>query len=113
MIDVVIERSRWNNYSAPRDFTYLKWPEDGSMCCMGFMCLAAGVPEDRLLNVERPDYLDIVPAPFKGQSSIIHELIGLNDEECSAVRDSEVREQRITNAAVALGFQVTFEGELS
>lgn len=52
---VEISRAKWGR-GQPIG-SALKRGDDGKMCCLGFVCVAAGVPEEKLVNVGYPGNL--------------------------------------------------------
>lgn len=128
MIDVVIDRSRWSTYLSTDKDSMLLNPETGKMCCMGFMCLAAGSPEEDLCNMLSPLFLKEIPEQFLEKSGAVGSLMNANDlrgivtpqgdwedmlEQDPKGLPQEDREDMIIKIAATIGFRVTFEGELT
>ncbi len=88
--------------------------EDGKKCCLGFMCLAAGVPvasmwcrsapTDLVLSKDRA----LLPELFVSHSYKVAVLMELND---SITLQDNVREFELIKGFKSLGIKVTFTGE--
>lgn len=123
LIPLVIDRERWARGGKPG--TLLLNDKDGSMCCLGFACLAAGVPSSKLIDMGSPEDLAITPALAafvtqeedpdsyddeeisyrSGNNSSTEAAIDVNDDK--ELTDPE-REDRLKPILAKLGFDVTF-----
>lgn len=55
MTRIEISRARWGRGQSTG--SALKRVDDGKMCCLGFVCLAAGIPEENLEGMGYPHSL--------------------------------------------------------
>lgn len=110
MIDVLIERSRWSTFEATGRNGGLLNLISGKMCCMGFMCLAAGCTEEEIRSHNSPLSLANCPKEFL-VTDISVRLMRLND--CNLCIPQSEREALIAGEAKEAGFRVTFIGELT
>lgn len=84
---LTIDRTKWLRGEGSRPSKLLR-PEDGKMCCVGFYCLANGIPEAKISNEAWPgtDW-SLIPsmqwlvAPYIIQSKMEQNLSWLNDTQ--------------------------------
>lgn len=55
---LTIDRSKWANPGLDNGSSMLL-NSDGGMCCLGFACIAAGVPEEEIFDRGEPEGLDV------------------------------------------------------
>lgn len=92
MLQVTVKRSQWNGNTLATVTNSCLRSASGMMCCLGFACIAAGIPEESLINVSYVHELtrDIdIPASLLhllsstaeswGQSEVSAHLTNLND----------------------------------
>jgi hypothetical protein len=124
-IKVVIDRSKWRTGLYSKNRTG-KSPvrllnQEGFMCCLGFICKAAGVSEDNLLNVDAPgDFNSSIkeqsprlqtllnPDSVSGNSLLTHKAIGIND--CGLSSPGK-KEQNLLELFKDSEFELEFTGE--
>lgn len=120
MLKVIIDRTKWLRGEG-NDKSRLLRPSDGKMCCIGFACLAAGIPksaiEDRaevgLLfgnpSMPIPESLKLLysrrPSGLGEESGVCHNLYEVND-----LKDynDESREADIVNMGKDAGIAFSF-----
>lgn len=56
VLQVTVDRSKWLQGEGEED-SYLYRPDDGKMCCLGFVGLAAGLSEEIMADVSTPSGL--------------------------------------------------------
>jgi hypothetical protein len=49
VLDVPVKRSQWYRGQGPEGSALLR--DDGTMCCVGFACIAAGLTEEQIRNI--------------------------------------------------------------
>jgi hypothetical protein len=52
MKQIIIDRARWGT-------SWLRRPDNGKQCCLGFACEAYGIPVDKMVGVPLPCNLDL------------------------------------------------------
>ena len=66
---VVIDRSKWLNaytrYTLGPSFLL---DQNGNMCCLGFVCVASGVPKEDLISKLTPLYIKTAPLALSDAS---------------------------------------------
>lgn len=67
--------------------------KDGTMCCLGFVCHAAGVPHDKLRRKQLPHELKNNPLAGKGEFCIA--AAGINDDWTISNKEREKELQRL------------------
>lgn len=111
--ELVVYRDLWRR-GAGKDTQLLG---SGGMCCLGFACLAIGVPPVKLCGHGEPNELDIdddIPGLLEadvdgpGQSSLVHDAIRLNDDKeiTDDVRESGLR-RLLSEHDIRLSFEDT------
>ena len=131
MKQLIIDRSKWRTggegyrHTGIGDTQLLN--DDGYMCCLGFYCLQAGVPQDKILNVGEPDdivnvreFYDksedfaflLVDRDYDDDSMINTDFtrtaIRINDKE--SITPDE-REKMIKDHFKYMGIEVVYEGQ--
>lgn len=126
---VTIPRSKWLRGEGSMD-SFLLRGRDGKMCCVGFMCLARGVPVDVLVGEKTVRELGDWMCGDEGSDVLFHPLYSINDVEegrslaaaaideilmaeslmdiAKAPMTPALRESEIIRRAKDLGFDVTF-----
>lgn len=121
MLRVTVDRAYWgtgrilaadhkNGYGS-----YLFNLRSGRLCCMGFACIAAGLPKERISGVTFPHYLGGLPAALSGLilgasgSDVAYDLARVNDDKDS-ITDAE-RELRIVELGKQANLLFEFVGE--
>lgn len=78
-IKVVIDRAKWrtgqNGFNATGEGKTMLLNPDGYMCCLGFCCKAAGVPDAGLIDRPRPDAVsESLKEKLSGMSVLLEPL---------------------------------------
>ncbi len=108
-----VDRATWL-HGENRD-TFLKRRDDGKKCCLGFLALACGIPEEAITGVRVLKHLDEpdrMKLPVQLHPQYLSALMELNDEQLIAYglpSDTE-REARLTRMFSTAGIDVTFTG---
>ncbi len=122
MIKLKIDRSKWARGGIKGDAKLLN--SQGNMCCLGFACLAAGVPEDDIKWQDVPGDLaseyksdDDIPDGLHSflfqddetgswkNNCLVDDAVGVNDD--TKINDEE-REEKLKPILAKLGFDVEF-----
>ncbi len=109
--------------------SYLERPEDGKKCCLGFLCLAAGIPREAVvgrttIGTLPMSYIPLLPAALFHDLYSTRRLMILNDvptHETVAdmgrygiqqpLSSDAYREQLLTEGFREVGIELTFTGE--
>jgi hypothetical protein len=121
-MELVIDRSKWLRGEGGTQ-SYLMRRYDGKMCCLGFYCLACGLTERQIIDIQSPNTLMIgmnfdrpnllkdthgswlIHTHDTAISKVAADLMDLNDDQ----RLSEhKREQAITEIFARHDVTVTF-----
>ncbi len=110
MFSFEVDRSRWIRGEGSMS-SLERW--DGKRCCLGFLCLAAGVHNEAIkdigcpANMASPNDVRKVEAIFKDDDWNIplERLMTAND--CLHVAD-DIRERQLTRLFLTSGIKVTF-----
>ncbi len=84
---------------------------DGKKCCIGFLCLAAGVPKQEIYNagtvaaLEHAEHRALVPTALQTEPGRV--LMTINDNPVLA---DHVREQKLIEGFKDIGIELTFTG---
>ncbi len=107
-----VDRSRWLRGETARN-SFLQRESDGKRCCLGFLALAAGVPEDAIIGkggpctLDLPQHKDQVADLFRTPERYdsLGELMTVNDRE--DISDTQ-REAELTTLFQSAEIEVTF-----
>lgn len=142
MRQLVIDRAKWrtgdeSSFKSGEGRTMLK-NEEGYMCCLGFYCVQAGIPEEIIYNHTSP--IDLVQDLFESDTPELYnkyyadildirQLIHLFDpedptemsntefcKEAMEINDNrsltrEIREKKLKEHFNEYGIEVIFQGE--
>jgi hypothetical protein len=100
-LQVVVDRSRWYRGQGPAH-TRLRRRQDGLMCCLGFVCLAAGHTEAEIEGKLMPSSCAnplVNSSKELDEASMDNDNIGISDPE---------RERRITDGLARVGISISF-----
>ncbi len=122
-----IDRATWLHGETSRE-SYLERPSDGKRCCLGFLSLACGVPEEHIAGKKIIGTLplsatSLLPYALFQNLYVTSKLMLLNDILLHAGRpdllrhnidnplsSDEEREQLLTETFREVGIEVTFTG---
>jgi hypothetical protein len=121
MLHVVVKESEWLQGEGGAQ-SLLHRAADGKKCCLGFACLAAGVPLEKLTGVNTPaqlsENLGTLPAPLAllvervgvdHNSYTCERMMNVNDAGLyQRVADYATKKQRITELGATVGLQFEF-----
>jgi hypothetical protein len=123
-IKVVIDRAKWRTGQFSKNKTGISYTDlvnhAGYMCCLGFVCQAAGVSYNHLLGVSTP--ADLSYDVRKGTN--LHELLSVHDisknsmltksamliNDCHATTPAE-KEKQLLELFKDSEFELEFTGE--
>lgn len=107
-----IDRARWGKSALRND--------DGTMCCLGFLGVACGVPESEMLEVGMPN--DIVGMKYRSKYPI--DVFADDDrdtesdfaDEAASINDSGIikpyrKEEKLKKLFKTVGIKLTFRGK--
>ena len=79
--EFTIKRSKWIRGEGPGK-SFLRREEDKKMCCLGFLCVAAGSSKNNILGLKSPEDLDVeLPSSLEWLVDIYEKIEGLVDEK--------------------------------
>lgn len=123
MTDVVIDRKQWYRGQGDTNSCLLiprGKADEGKMCCLGSVCLAAGLTKADIRGKRTPESLGpdaqvrvltlfeaFEHCPGNYMSEVTGEMIKVNDDE--SIQDAE-REERIIRLGKNVGFNISFTG---
>jgi hypothetical protein len=79
MKQVIIDRARWG-------MSYLRSPDDGKQCCLGFACEAYGITVDKMVRVGMPCSLAL-PLQEKLPKWLATNEVYADNERASEIND--------------------------
>lgn len=124
---IVIDRSKWRTGARNRNVatghgdTLLR-NDEGYMCCLGFICRAAGIPDNKLnigepgdiyihdsysQRIEVPDIAVCTDGRY-GQTDYADAAIMINDNEEYSLQEKEARLQKVFAPSC---YELEFVGE--
>ena len=117
MLDVVVDRKRWDRGMDHLGNVYLLGPR--GMCCLGFACLAAGLTAEDIQQISIPAFARSKPLPDSlkllvdrtgnRNSLICQRLTGANDRLGTVDYPEAKREADIIKLGKEAGLNFTFE----
>lgn len=133
MKQLIIDRAKWRtggegyHHTGIGDTQLLN--DDGYMCCLGFYCLQAGIPSEKILNVGEPDDIINVREFYDKSEDISFLLLDRDHDDDSMINTDFVntairindkesitpdeREKMIKDHFKYMGIEVVYEGEYS
>ena len=128
-LDVVIDRSKWRT-GADGEFATGKGKtsllnDEGFMCCLGFVCKAAGVPDDNILSISLPSATrdlsiyesdipnELLPTSKRNQDAkpceyLASDAVSINDNYNTL---AEEKERKLLELFKDSSINISFEGE--
>ncbi len=109
-----VDRGRWIHGTGGAS-SRLQRAEDGKRCCLGFLCIAAGVPERHIVNRIRPWSLGqhegaaLIPEPLM-RTDVNAPAVGLMQDNDDPTLTDVVRERRLITGFKRIGIELTFTG---
>jgi hypothetical protein len=118
MKNLTINRKRWGTGSEGKALLNV---ESNKMCCLGFVCRAAGFKANEIRGESMPSeicnfdklstrasrLLPFINVQRRNDRSITHQLASVNDSE-TTYKNPAKREARITALMAKLGIRVNF-----
>ena len=118
MLTVVVDRAKWLRGEGSNT-SYLLRQADGKMCCLGFVCVTAGMTPEQISGLTAPSSLVSVRRPippavkrlldhntfFTVNSAITVSMMITNDAK--DMSDAE-REAQLQASGLEVGIQFTF-----
>lgn len=105
-----IDRAKWLRGEGAYK-SYLFRPEDGRMCCLGFLGLSYSLSPEDLTNVKMPTEIDKPGYPewlgHREASDACKDITEVNDDPCISDQD---REAKLTQLFALNDIQLEFVG---
>ena len=111
-MNLTIQRSKWLRGEGSSVSVLLR-SHDGKMCCLGFLALAIGIPQDKIVDIGSPsrthaDYIHMWPSRLlNNKLGDVEQIIVINDTMSGY--DSKRREEELKPLFYKLGVTLTFE----